>query len=109
MKANRKFVSDIRQDESAMLFNMLIGAGMAIVLLFAIFNIGSYINGTISSALIDSYGAAATRTSQENNTVNTLENISAGYDDVIDIMVIATIIMAITLPLAAVVAVKKLF
>ena len=99
---------DIRKDDNAMLFNLLIGAGMAVVMLFAIFNIGTYINGTISGSLIDSYGTAATRSVNQNRTVSTLENISAGYDDTIDIMIVSAIIMAITLPLAAVVAVKKL-
>jgi len=106
MKANRVHVLDIRKDDNAMLFNLLIGAGMAVVMLFAIFNIGTYINGTISGSLIDSYGASPTGVKLK--TVNTLENISAGYDDTIDIMIVSAIIMAITLPLAAVVAVKKL-
>ena len=106
MKSNQKAVSGIRKDDNALLFNLLIGAGMAVIMLFAIFNIGTYINGTISGSLVDSYGSSPS--AQEQRTINTLENISAGYDDTLDIMIISAIIMAITLPLAAVVSVKKL-
>jgi len=97
-----------RDDQRGMLFNMLLGAGMVVIILFALLNIGSYINGTISSQLVESYGAASSRTALQNRTVSTLENLTAGYDNVIDIVIISTIIMAITLPLAAVIAIKKL-
>jgi len=48
------------------------------------------------------------RTAIENRTYMTLTDLSAGYDNTIDVIIIATIIMAITLPLAAVIAIKKL-
>ena len=99
----------LNKDQKAIMFNALVGAGLAVIMLFAILNIGTYINGTIASSLIESYGPTTHRTALENNTVDTLENITAGYDNVIEIMVVATIILAITLPLAAVVAIKKLF
>ena len=99
----------LNKDQKAIMFNALVGAGLAVIMLFAILNIGTYINGTIASSLVESYGDAGDRTALENRTVDTLENITAGYDNVIEIMVVATIILAITLPLAAVVAIKKLF
>ena len=107
MKANRKF-KELHVDEGALMFNMLVGAGLAVILLFAILNIGTYINGTISSQLVESYGTATSRTTLENSTVSTLENITAGYDRTVEIIVVAAIITAITIPLAAIVAVKKL-
>lgn len=99
----------LRPDTQAIIFDMLVGAGFAIIMLFAIMNIGTYINGTISSTLVDSYGVATGRSSMENMTVDTLENITAKYNDTIEIMGVAAIITVITLPLAAVVAVRKLF
>ena len=45
----------LRKDQRAMLFNMLIGAGLVIVLLFAILNVGTFINGTIANELINTY------------------------------------------------------
>lgn len=98
----------LRHDQRALLFDLLVAAGFAVIMLFAIMNIGTYINGTISSELVDSYGAAATRTTLENRTVNTLGNLSAAYDSNIEIVSVAAIITVITLPLAAVVAAKKL-
>ena len=92
-----------------MLFNMLVGAGLVIVLLFAILNVGTFINGTIANELINTYPAAASRSEIQNKAVNTLTNLTDSYDDTVDIVVVAAIVMAITMPLAAVVAIRKLF
>ena len=99
----------LRKDQKALMFNMLVAAGLAVIMLFAILNIGTYINGTIASSLVESYGEATSRTALQNETVNTLENITAGYDNTVEIVVVAAIITAITIPLAAVVAIKRLF
>jgi len=88
------------KDNRGIVFELLIAAAMAIVIFFALMNIGTYINGTISQSLTDA------STSHVVNT--TLANISAGYSDTIDIMVVAALITVITIPLAAVVAIKKL-
>ena len=92
-----------------MLFNMLVAAGLAIIMLFAILTIGTYINGQISSSLVESFGAAASRTALENRTVGTLTNISIGFDNTVEVVVVAAIIVVVTLPLMAVVALKKIF
>ena len=99
----------IRNDNRAMLFDMLIAAGLAVVMLFAILTIGTYINGQISSSLVESFGEATTRTALENDTVFTLENISAGFGNTIEVTIVAAIIVVITLPLMAIVAIKKIF
>lgn len=95
-------------NKQALVFELLITAAMAVVIFFALMNIGTYINGTVSESLTDSYPAAASRTDLENMTVDQLENISDGFDDNIDIMIIAAIITVITIPLAAVVAIRRL-
>jgi hypothetical protein len=90
----------LKQDERAIVFELLIGAAMAIVMFFALMNIGTYINGTIGDSLSEA----------SDSTVidNTLENISEGYGNTLDIMVIAALITVITVPLAAVIAIKRL-
>jgi len=88
------------KNNDALVFELLIAAAMAIVILFALLNIGTYINGTIGDSLAES------STSDDVNT--TLETISTGYGDTLDIMVIAALVTVITIPLAAVVAVKRL-
>ena len=87
---------------------MLPVAGMVVIILFALLNIGTYINGTISSELVESYGTATSRTTLENQTVNTLGNITSGYDNTVEIMVVAALITVITIPLMAVIAIKRL-
>ena len=102
-------IKRIIKNNEAMLFNMLIGAGLAIVMLFAILNVGTFINGTISDELINTYPAAASRTEIQTKSVNTMTNLTDSYDDTTEIVVVAAIVMAITMPLAAVVAIKNLF
>jgi len=108
MKANRKF-EDFKQNQDGLMFDMLITAGITVVIFFALMNIGTFINGQIGSSLVDSYPATeADRTELENSTIGSLENISADYDSTLDIMTVTAIIMVITLPLAAVIGVRRL-
>jgi len=107
VKANK--YAKFKADDSALMYNMLITAGMSVIIFFALMNIGTYINGTIAGSLIDSYPSTATdRSRLQNMTVNSLENITEDYDDVLDIATTTAIIMVIILPLAAVIAVRKL-
>lgn len=99
----------LRKDDNALVFELLIAAAMAVVIFFALMNIGTYINGTISGNLEDTLpAAAADRTALQNDTYDNLQTISTGFDDNIDIMVIAAIITVITIPLAAVISIKRL-
>jgi len=90
------------------MIQMLPTVAFAVIMLFAIAYVGTYINGTISSELVDSYGAAASRTALQNQTVNTLGNLTDSYDSTLDIVVVAAIITVLTIPLMAVVAIKRL-
>ncbi|MBE3095356.1 MAG: hypothetical protein IMZ52_10030 [Actinobacteria bacterium] len=98
----------LRKDQKAIVFELLIAGAMAIIMLFALMNIGAFINGTVSDSLTDTFPAAASRSELQNRSVSALENISTGFDSTINIMVIAAIITVITIPLAAVVAIKQL-
>ena len=106
MKANNRS-RELVEDDRGMI-QMLPTVGMAVIMLYAIMYIGTYINGTVGSQLIDSYPAAASRTDFQNKTVSTLQNLSGDYDDNTEIVSIAAIISVLTMPLMAVVAVKKL-
>ena len=90
----------LSKNQKALVFELLIGAAMAVVLFFALMNIGTYINGTIAGNLIT--------TSTPGNVNHTLNNISGGLSDTVDIMIIASIITVITVPLAAVIAIRRL-
>ena len=88
------------KDKNAIVFELLMAAAISVVLFFALMNIGTYINGTIGSQLQDASDSA--------DVDNTLGNLSEGFDDSLDIMLIAVIITVITIPLAAVIAIKRL-
>jgi len=92
---------------------MLPTVAFAVIMLFAILYIGTYINGTISSTLVDSYGITTSEkenmTKLENMSVSTMTNLSGDYDDVIEIVTVAAIIVVLTIPLLAVVAMKRFF
>lgn len=106
MKANKKAIGLI--DDDAGMIQMLPTVAFAVIMLFAIVYIGTYMNGTIASQLVDSYGTATSRTTLENASVNTLVNLTAQYDSTLEIVVVAAIITVLTIPLMAVVAIKRL-
>jgi hypothetical protein len=89
--------------------NMLPVAGLVVIILFALLMIGTYINGTIGDQLIGTYPATVTqRSALQNMTVNTLENLTTDYDSTVEIVSVAAIITVITIPLMAVIAIKRL-
>jgi hypothetical protein len=96
------------KNEKAIVFELLVAAAMAVIIFFALMNIGTFINGTISESLEDTYPAAASRSTLQNNSLAQLGNISSGFDDNLDIMIVAAIITVITIPLAAVISIKRL-
>ena len=106
MKANRKH-REIEDDHG--MIAMLPTVAFGVIILCAVLYIGTYINGTISSQLVDSYGAAAGRTALENKSVNTLDNLTDDYDNLTESVMVAAIIIVLTVPLMAVVALKRFF
>ena len=106
-------MKSFKNDEQAMLFQLLVGAAMAVIIFFAVMNIGTFINSTIAQELRDqstSVGADADTVNVFQHIMfNTSKNLSGDYDNVVDSLAIAAVVMAITLPLAAVVAIRKFF
>jgi len=108
MKANQKY-KEFKNDESGLMFDMLLTAGITVVIFFALMNIGTYINGQIGSSLVDTYpDDVADRSALENESYSNLENITTDYGSILDIMTVTAIIMVITLPLAAVIGIRRL-
>lgn len=107
MKANQK-IRDIKADDDAIIFELLIGAVFALIIGYAAMNIGVFINGTIASSLIASYPATATsRTHLQNNSILQLTNMSVDLGTNTKMISTAYLITIITLPLMAVVMIKK--
>jgi hypothetical protein len=107
MKANQKFRS-LQGADDAIIFEMLIGAVFAVVIGYAALNIGVFINGTVSNALIATYPAAkASRSSIQNATFDNLVNNSEDLGMNSKMISTAYLITIITLPLMAVVMIKK--
>ena len=99
-------MKSFRKNEQALLFQLLTGAGIAIIIFFAIMNVGTYINSTISQEVKDELNH---ETEFGGRAFNTSRNLSGDFDNVVDSLSIAAVVMAITLPLAAVVAIRKFF
>lgn len=87
---------------------MLIGAVFAVVIGYAALNIGIFINGTVSNSLIATYPTAITARSRvQNGTFNNLVNNSNDLSQNTKMISTAFLITIITLPLMAVVMIKK--
>ena len=81
--------------KNTMAFANLIPTVLAVVLTFAILFIGAYVNGEIDQSLTDSYPAAASSTVLQNNTLNTMGNVSENFDsglDIVQVVIIITIL-----------------
>jgi len=109
MKANQKNIDKIYERNRAGMIQMLPTVGFAVILLYAVMYIGTYTNGTIGSQLIDSYGTASERSTFENASVNTLNNMSGDFDNNTEIISVAAIVTILTLPLMAIASVRRLF
>ena len=94
----------IRDDTYGTFLNLMMGAGLVIVLMFAFMSVGTFVNGTVGQNLIDNID---TSTDLGNSANMTLQNVSSDYDGVLNSMMMAAFILAITLPLAAVVAIRR--
>ena len=96
----------IREDEAAFV-EAIPGIVFAVIISYVYLNVGTFMNGTLGSELTDSYGAAASRTSLENNTVSTMKNLSTYFDDNVAIIKIAITIAVLLVPIAAVMTLRR--
>ena len=79
-------------------FSNLIPMVLAVVITFAVLFIGAFVNGEISQNLEDTMPAAATsRSTRQNSTLDTIENVSGNWDtsiDIVQVVIIITILAA---------------
>ena len=80
------------------------GGCLVVVLMFAFMSMGTFVNSTVGQNLINNID---TSTDLGNSANQTLQNVSNDYDGVLNSMMMAAFILAITLPLAAVVAIRR--
>lgn len=97
MKANR-----LARDQG---FAFIVPMTMAIVVGISLLVIGTFVIGEIASTLETSLGAAATRTANENKTVNLMGNITDGFSDIVDIEIVVIIITALAMAIFSILAV----
>ncbi len=79
----------------------------AVIISYVYLNVGTFMNGTLGSELTDSFGAEASRTQLENNSVNSMENLSTYFDDNVAIIKIAITIAVLLVPIAAVMTLRR--
>jgi len=107
MKANQAY-RNFEQANDAVIFEMLIGAVFAVVIGYAAMNIGIFINGTVADKLVATYPSTISdRTAIQNATFSNLENNSMDLSTNSKMIGTAYLITIITLPLMAVVLIKK--
>ena len=81
---------------------MFVPIAIAVVVVFALLFIGAYVNGEIRTSLEDSYPAAHSRTTLENETLSTQDNLSENFDDSIDIVQVVIIITLLAAAIGAI-------
>jgi hypothetical protein len=95
--------------DDAIIFELLIGAVFAMIIGYTALSIGIYIFGTIGNTLVGTFPTTlASRTHLQNNTVLMLGNVSTSMSSNVNIWGVAMLITLITLPLMAVVVIKKM-
>ena len=102
MKANLKF-REIGADRNA-IWDMIIGASFALIFIITALYIGTFIQGTVGGALIANAPSGTLGTKM----TNTLYNLSGYWDTNVGMLNIALVITIITLPLMALVYVRKI-
>ena len=108
MKANQKALGLVKNDD-AIIYELLIGAVFALIIGYTAMNIGVYITGTVGSSLIATYPTTITsRTLIQNKTVSLLNNLTTDLASNAKMVSVAYMITIITLPLMAIVVIKKM-
>ncbi|GAH44315.1 unnamed protein product [marine sediment metagenome] len=95
-------------DDDTAFIEAIPGIVFAVVISYVYLNVGTYMNGTLGSELVDSFGAEASRTGLENNSVNTMSNLSENYDSNVDIIKIAITISILLVPIMAIMSLRRI-
>jgi len=108
MKGNQK-ARDFADDDQGIIFELLIGAVFALIIGYTAMTIGIYITGTVADSLVKTYPTTlSTRTAQQNISFKMLANLTTDLGSNTKMVSVAYLITIITLPLMAVVVIKKM-
>ena len=99
MKSNQKY----RLNDKG--FAFIVPMTMAIVVGMAILIIGAYVIGEVGSTLEESLPPTASRSVNQQKTVNLIGNITDGFSDIVDIEIVVIIITALSMAIFAIMAV----
>jgi len=83
------------------------GIVFAVIISYVYLNVGTFMNGTLGSELSDSFGTATSRTTLENKSVNTMQNLSENFDDNVDIIKVAITISVLLVPIMAIMTMRR--
>ena len=95
-------------DDDTAFIEAIPGIVFAVVISYVYLNVGTYMNGTLGSELTDSFGAATSRTSLENDSVSTMGNLSDNYDSNVNIIKIAITISILLVPIMAIMTLRRI-
>ena len=95
-----------REDENAFI-EAIPGVVFAVIISYVYLNVGTYMNGTLGSELVDAYGVAADRNDLENASVSTMENLSENYDSNVNIIKVAITICVLLVPVMAIMTMRR--
>jgi len=73
-------------------FGQLVPMIMAVVIVFALLFVGAFVVGQMSQSLEDTFPTESERTESQNDTINTMGNISENWDSGISLMQVTIII-----------------
>ena len=95
-------------DDDTAFIEAIPGIVFAVVISYVYLNVGTYMNGTLGSELTDSFGTATSRTTLENDSVNTMENLSENFDSNVNIIKIAITISILLVPIMAIMTLRRI-
>jgi len=98
MKSNQK--STLKNDKKG--FAALVPMVLAVVITFAVIFIGGYVNGEIHQSLEDSMPTAGSRSNLQNDTLDTMDNVSTNWDSTLDIVQVVIIITILAAAIGAI-------
>jgi len=87
------------------MYKLLVGAGLIAVIILIMATTGTYLNAHLTTDISDNID---TSTEMGNRANHTMLNRSKVFDSSADTMAAASLIIVITLPLAAIVILKKI-
>ena len=97
---------DFRDDDTAFI-EAIPGIVFAVVISYVYLNVGTYMNGVLGSELTDSFGTASSRSTLENNSVFTMENLSEHFDSNVNIIKIAITISVLLVPIMTIMTLRR--